>query len=214
MRPATIPLLVLFSSLVLVGFTFLPTRESAPISTTRLGDGPLLFAYRLPTPAGVDRISWWAWNPSKRSVWMASPEEGWAEVENNLILWSAQLEPLSAKAWQTLSGVVPVPGTVEIPAKGVQTGTFLADLPQSAPISPIPGPGEGSASTTPRKMPLIIRCGWFDRPMNGRPATIEAYQQAISAQGTVISNAITADPHDRVFTAVDNPAPPATADRM
>lgn len=214
MRPASGALLVFFSSVLLVGFTFLPSHVSAPVASSRMTDGPLLFAYRLPTPAGIDRIAWWAWNPSRRSVWMASPEEGWAEVENNLILWSSQLEPVPAKAWQQLSGVIPVPGTVEIASHAVQHGTFLADLPASLPNAPIAGPGEASASRgrPAPGLPLILRCGWFERPMRGRPETLEAYQEAVTNQGTVVSNAITSDPADRVSTATD--AGSQSTDRM
>lgn len=207
MRPASIPLVVFLTSLMLVGFTFLPSNVSAPTTDPKGGEGPVLFAYKFPAPCGIDRIAWWAWNPTKRSVWMASPEEGWAEVENNVVLWSAQLEPVPAKAWQQLSGVIPVPGMVEIRAKSVSNGTFLADLPQSVPTAPLPSSGEAAACdrATPagRRLPLVLRCGWFAEPLARRPDTFEAYQAALAGQGTVISNAITSEPGDRVFTASD-----------
>lgn len=212
MRPASVPLLVFFSSILLVGFTFLPSHVSAPIANPRMTDGPLLFAYRMPGFAGVDRIGWWAWNPSKRSVWMASPEEGWAEVESNLVLWSAQLEHVPAKAWQQLSGVMNVPGMVEVAAKSVQAGTFLADVPTVLPSVPSAGPGEATASRPFSKMPLILRCGWFDHAITKRPESYEAYMDTLRNQGTTISNAITSDPVDRVFTATD--MPPPDTDRM
>ena len=212
MRPASIPLLVFFSSVLLVGFTFLPSHVSAPLANPRLVDGPLLFAYKLPAPAGIDRIVWWAWNPSKKSVWMASPEEGWAEVESNVILWSAQLEPVPSKAWQQLSGFMNVPGTVEIPAQGVQQGTFLADLPAAVPNAPTAGPGEATAARPATHLPMIVRCGWYDKPLTGRPESFEAYQEILRNQGTTISNAITSDPFEHVFTTTDAPVP--AADRM
>lgn len=206
MRPASIPLVVFLTSLMLVGFTFLPSNVSAPTGAAKPGEGPLLFAYKMPAPCGIDRIGWWAWNPTRRTVWMASPEEGWAEVENNLVLWSAQLEPVPAKAWQQLSGVIPVPGMVEIKARSISAGTFLADLPQTVPAAPLAGPGEGTAGVHVRpagRLPLVLRCGWFSQPLAHRPDTLEAYQAAVAGQGTVISNAITAEPGDRVFTASD-----------
>ena len=213
MRPASIPALVFLCSLVLVGFTFLPSHTTAPLTSSHPGEGPLLFAYRLPAPLGVDRIAWWAWNPTKRAVWMATPEEGWAEVENNVILWSAQLEPVPSKAWQQLSGVIPVPGTVEIGAGSVQAGTFLADLPQSVPSAPIPAAGEAAASRAPaRNLPILLRCGWFEHPFNGRPANFAAYQQALANQGTAISNPLTSEPTEHVISASD--ALPGNGDRL
>lgn len=213
MRLTKVPVLVFICSIALVGFTFLPSHSTAPMNSEHPGEGPLLFAYRLPALAGVDRIAWWAWNPMQRSVWMATPEEGWAEVENNLILWSAQLEPVPAKAWQQLSGVIPVPGTVEIGARAVQSGTFLADLPSSVPVAPMPQSGEATAlRTAPKRMPLVLRCGWFEKPFAGRPLTFEAYQQAVASQGTAVSNALTADPMPPVFTSSD--PVPGNGDRL
>lgn len=212
MRPASIPLLVFFSSILLVGFTFLPSHVSAPIANPQMTDGPLLFAYRLPAPAGIDRIAWWAWNPSKRSVWMASPEEGWAEVESNVILWSAQLEPVPSKAWQQLAGVMNVPGTLQIAAKSVSHGTFLADLPAAVPNAPPPREGEATAARPATKLPMIVRCGWFDKELKDRPTSFEAYQELLRNQGMTVSNAITSEPFERTITAAD--APPQAVDRM
>lgn len=212
MRTASIPLLVFFSSILLVGFTFLPSHVSAPLANPDMTDGPLLFAYRLPAPAGIDRIAWWAWNPHKRSVWMASPEEGWAEVESNVILWSAQLEPIPSKAWQQLAGVVNMPGTLQISPKNIAHGTFLADLPSAVPNAPTPAPGEATATRPTSKLPMIVRCGWFDKPISARPANFDVYQDLLKNQGMTISNAITAEPFEKTITAVDAANP--GVDRM
>ena len=214
MRPASIPALVFVCSLVLVGFTFLPSHTTAPLTSSHQGEGPLLFAYRFPAPAGVDRIAWWAWNPTRRAVWMASPEEGWAEVESNAILWTAQLDPMPEKLWQQLGGQVPIPGTVQIAARGVECGTFIADLPQEVPSAPTPGAGEATANrTTPAsRVPLQVRCGWFENPITQRPSTFAAYQQAIANQGTAFSNAIASEPSAPVISAGD--ALPGTGDRL
>jgi hypothetical protein len=189
MRSVRIPIVILFTSLVLVGSTFLPGQEYAPTApATRPGAaGPravALVACRMPTLAGArqDVIVWWAWNPARHAVYLASPAEGWAEVDGGRVVWSAQLEAVPARAWKQLGGTIPMPSLEEVPGGTIASGTFHADLPQP--------PKEFEA----RGMPLVLRAAWYDRPFPVRPSTLDEYHALLANQWIAISNPLLAYP--------------------
>jgi hypothetical protein len=180
MRSLRVPLLVLCTSVLLVGFTAMPTDEYVTTPAPPVG-GPLLFAYRMPSPDGVDRIAWWAWNPTERPLWLASPAQGWAEVEGACTVWSSLIEPVPARAWQVVKGVVPMPDLVPVAGRGTAAGTFVADLPAL---------GEDAQRAA---RPLVLRCGWFPAAPAARPETLEDYRKLLSTQQATVSNPLPPD---------------------
>jgi len=191
MRSLPVPVLVFATSLFLVGFTIIPTQSHTP-SSNDTDLAPVLIACRIPAFGNVERIAWWAWNPHRQTVHLASPEEGWGEIEGNHIIWSSQVEDIPAKAWRQLQGLVPIPSLVTIEPGAIANGSFLADVPSTELEV---DPGKTARSSTQEisgsSRTMILRIGCFEAPLDGRPSTLSAYQGLVSRQSLAISNPLT-----------------------
>jgi hypothetical protein len=214
MRPITVQLMVFLTSVFLVGFTLMPTSyratERGPAST-----GPVLVACRVPSFGGVDRVLWWAWNPTQTTMYLASPEEGWGEVEGQHIVWSSEVEEIPEQAWNQLQGLVPIPALVPIASRQVAHGTFLADLPGLFPTLRGANEAPGTcAAPTAARLPLLMRCGWFTKPVSGRPTNVTSYQALVASQGLVISNPLGQINPGAPETLSATSAVPGSSDRL